>query len=336
MNAIVEEGPRTFHVSTRPRPSYSDLADRIDQIEKLGKWIALSKMFGCDTPEQACVIAADCFLTGMTLLEYQRRNKIVNGKPFKQYDSMLAEFHERGGESEIIETSPEVACIDFKYNGKTKRMSLTWLELQKEPIPYLGKESEVIAALEEGKPVKLKPKYATPRSRQTMLIARLVSASIRVICPEVNYGTYTEEEFDYVDAESVVTISSPAKDESKRRIAESKVAAAEPVSVPDPVKMPEQDMTPMQLSGIETGATQANISEPALQSHIDEIKSLMVEIKNAGDSEIATKIKSKLQASGMDRLSQLSMFEAEMLINALSKRTVSDWLDVSLCGVVPY
>lgn len=233
---VLEEGPRTLHISTRPKPSYADLADRIDQIEKLGKWVAMSKMFGCDSVDQACVIVADCFLTGMTLLEYQRRNKIVQGKPFKQYDAMLAEFHERGGKSKIIESSPEVACVEFTFGDNVNRMTLTWQELQREPIPYIGKESEVIKALEEGKPVTLKPKYATPRSRQTMLIARLVSASIRVICPEVNYGTYTEEEFDYVDAESVVTVS-PSKEEAKRRIAESKVAA--------PVVDPKQDIAQM-------------------------------------------------------------------------------------------
>jgi hypothetical protein len=359
MNTVVEEGPRTFHVSTRARPSYSDLADRIDQIEKLGKWIAMSKMFGCDTVEQACVIAADCFLTGMTLLEYQRRNKIVNGRPFKQYDAMLAEFHERGGKSKIIESTPETACVEFTFEGSTNRMSLTWQELQREPIPYLGKESEVIAALEEGKPVKLKPKYATPRSRQTMLMARLVSASIRVICPEVNYGTYTEEEFDYVDAESVVTVA-PARDETKRRIAESK-KAVEPV-VEQPKQDPEyivcsqddrerverllqstkdkQDSAPMQLetpaAGIDNEAMQTAISSPSLSTQIDEIKSLMAEIKNAGDSEIAAKVKAKLKASDMERLSELSIYEADLLIKALASKNVSLWLDASLVGVVPF
>jgi hypothetical protein len=322
MNTVVEEGPRTFHVSTRPRPSYSDLADRIDQIEKLGKWVAMSKMFGCDSVDQACVIVADCFLTGMTLLEYQRRNKIVQGKPFKQYDAMLAEFHERGGKSKIIESTPEVACVEFTFNDNVNRMSLTWQELQREPIPYLGKESEVIKALEEGKPVPLKPKYATPRSRQTMLIARLVSASIRVICPEVNYGTYTEEEFDYVDADSVVTVSNPAKDDAKRRIAESKVAP--------------ETVTTSELQSDIAGELSSPTNYPCLPTQVDEIKSLMAEIKNAGDTQIAAKIKAKLVASEMERLSQLSISEAELLIKALGAKNVSMWLDASLSGYTPF
>lgn len=332
MNTVVEEGPRTFHVNTRPRPSYSDLADRIEQIEKLGKWIAMSKMFGCDSIDQACVIAADCFLTGMTLLEYQRRNKIVNGKPFKQYDAMLAEFHERGGKSKIIESTPEIACVEFTFDGSTNRMTLTWQELQREPIPYLGKESEVIKALEEGKPVTLKPKYATPRSRQTMLIARLVSASIRVICPEVNYGTYTEEEFDYVDAESVVTVTSPAKEEAKRIVAESKVA--KPAS-----ELVEPDSSEELTSDLQSDLP-GNISEPlhaqALPTQIDQIKSLMAEISNAGDKDIKEKVKAKLIASGMERLSDLSIEDAGLLINALGVKNVSLWIDASLTGYVPF
>lgn len=330
---VLEEGPRTLHISTRPKPSYADLADRIDQIEKLGKWVAMSKMFGCDSVDQACVIVADCFLTGMTLLEYQRRNKIVQGKPFKQYDAMLAEFHERGGKSKIIESSPEVACVEFTFGDNVNRMTLTWQELQREPIPYIGKESEVIKALEEGKPVTLKPKYATPRSRQTMLIARLVSASIRVICPEVNYGTYTEEEFDYVDAESVVTVS-PSKEEAKRRIAESKVAA--------PVVDPKQDIAQMhhtptnELQSEIEGEISSPTNSPCLPTQVDEIKSLMAEIKNAGDTQIAEKIKAKLIASDMQRLSQLSITEADLLIKALGIKNVQLWLDASLSGFTPF
>lgn len=329
---VLEDGPRSLHISTRPKPSYSDLADRIDQIEKLGKWVAMSKMFGCDSVDQACVIVADCFLTGMTLLEYQRRNKIVQGKPFKQYDAMLAEFHERGGKSKIIESTPEVACVEFTFNDNVNRMTLTWQELQKEPIPYLGKESEVIKALEEGKPIALKPKYATPRSRQTMLIARLVSASIRVICPEVNYGTYTEEEFDYVDAESVVTVS-PAKDDAKRRIAESKVVA--PVETVAPVEA-KQEVAPSKLESEIDGEVSSPTNSPCLPTQVDEIKSLMAEIKNAGDTEIANKIKAKLKKHDMERLSQLSITEADLLIKALGVKNVQLWLDVALSGYTPF
>ena len=326
MGTVLEEGPPTVHISTRHRPTYFELANQIEAIEKLGKWIAMSKMFGCDSLDQGCVIAADCFLTGMTLLEYQRRNKIVNGKPFKQYDAMLAEFHERGGKSKILKSTSEEASVEFSYDGKTQTVTLTWQELQKEPIPYLGKESEIITAIEEGKPLKLKPKYATPRSRQTMLIARLVSASIRVICPEVNYGTYTEEEFDYVDAESVVTVS-PAKEESKRRIAESKVV--ETVAAPDPTTA-EPEMP--KLVADESHPATASLNAPALSAQIDEIKQLMAEIKNAGEHDIAEKVKGKLKASGLERLSDLSMAEASLLLTALGTKNVSLWISASLAG----
>ena len=326
MGTVLEEGPPTVHISTRHRPTYFELANQIEAIEKLGKWIAMSKMFGCDSLDQGCVIAADCFLTGMTLLEYQRRNKIVNGKPFKQYDAMLAEFHERGGKSKIIKSTSEEASVEFSYDGKTQTVTLTWQELQKEPIPYLGKESEIITAIEEGKPLKLKPKYATPRSRQTMLIARLVSASIRVICPEVNYGTYTEEEFDYVDAESVVTVS-PAKEESKRRIAESKIV--ETVAAPEPAAA-EPEMP--KLVADESHPATASLNAPALSAQIDEIKSLMAEIKNAGEHDIAEKVKGKLKASGLERLSDLSMAEASLLLTALGTKNVSLWISASLAG----
>ncbi len=333
---VIEEGPPVMRINTRPQPTYSDLADRIEAIEKLGKWIALSKMFGCDSVDQGCVIAADCFLTGMTLIEYQRRNKIVNGKPFKQYDSMLADFHERGGKSRLLESTSEIAKVEFHYQGNTTTAVLTWQELQKEPVPYLGKESEVIADLEAGKPVKLKPKYATPRSRQTMLLARLISSSLRVICPEVNFGTYTEEEFDYVDADSVVTVS-PAKEEAKRRIAESKVVTpAEPVVAPAPEPTPTPKDEPASDVHLEAlGPVESPKNEPSKPEQIDRIKSVMAEFVNV-DAEVRTKIKKKLESHKFSKLADLSQAEADSLLAAMQAKQFDAWLAIPLVGYTPF
>lgn len=322
-----------MRISTRPQPTYADLADRIDAIEKIGKWIAMSKMFGCDSIEQGCVIAADCFLTGMTLVEYQRRNKIVNGKPFKQYDSMLADFHEKGGKSKIVESNSEIACVEFDYQGNTSTVTLTWKELQKEPVPYLGKESEVIEALEAGKPVKLKPKYATPRSRQTMLLARLVSSSLRAICPEVNFGTYTEEEFDYADGDTFVSVN-PAKDDAKRKVAESKVKQAEP----ETEDVAQMNHTPVNELQLEEGAILEDRRppiNPATPQQVDRIKTLMAEYVNF-DADVRKKVKAKLEEQQFAKLADLSEPEANVLLTGLLQKNLEPWLAMPLAGYTPF
>ena len=132
--------------------TFSDLARDMDQVEKLGKWIVSSKFFTCDYEGQGLIIATECYLTGQTPLEYFRRNKMVNGKPFVQYDAMLAGFRERGGYHKVLKNTADEASIEFvTKTGEKHIVSLTWEELSKEPVPYVGKEGDIVAMLAAGK-----------------------------------------------------------------------------------------------------------------------------------------------------------------------------------------
>jgi hypothetical protein len=330
-----------IHLHTRKKPSYDDLASHIEAIEKMGSWIVQSKFFGCDYPAQGHVIAMELFLTGMSPIEYQRRNKIVQGKPFKQYDSMLAEFHEKGGVSRLISKTPELASIELTYREVKQTFSLTWEEAQKESFVYHTdgsmKEAMVLDLLAKGTPPKLKAKYATPRSRAIMMFARVVSDGIRSMCPEVNYGTYTPEEgLDFIDAESVVAVD-PAKEESKRQILESKKvepvktepAKAIEVKQPEPVQMEIRDES---LQTTLAGTSQDEASEeelqfgPATPTQIAEIKQLLVELNDAG-VDIKQKLVAKLKQHGLEKLSDLCESEATRLIQSLAVKNVSAWFD---------
>ena len=322
MDKVIEDGPPVIAIRTNgSKGTYRDLIERVAEVEKMGTWIARSKMFGCDNEAQGCVIAMECILTGTTLIDYAKRHKIVANKPFMQYDSMLAALHERGGESEIIQSTSEVAEVEFRYRGKTTRVSLTWADLQKETVPYKGREEDVLAAMAKGEPLTLKPKYATPISRKTMLLARLISSTMRMVCPEICYGVYTPEEIgDFTEVEEEVV---PTRKETSR----VSVAATNMVK-PEPA--PEEK--PAKLAAPTDGPMRQSINEPATTIQVDRIKSLMAECKEAGIADIVDRVKAKLTSSNLARLADLSIAEAELLIHSLAERNITKWVDASLAG----
>jgi hypothetical protein len=323
-----------IHIISRAKPTFADLARDLDQVERLGKWIAKSKFFNLDYEEQGFIIASECYLSGVTILEYAKRNKIVNGKPFSQYDAILAAFRERGGDHKFISKSPDLVAIEFtKANGDKSTHSLSWEDAQQEPYPYLGKEADIVAKLKRGETPELKPKYATPGSRETMLIARLVSKTIRAICPEINYGLYVEEESD--DFQTVTVPSrevNPALAPRQSRYApEAAPALALPApSIPETVPVSE---TPVVLAiSPEPSPAIGSIHDPLTDEQATRIRQLLTETKQAGDAAIADKVKAKLKASGLEKLADMTIAEGNVLIEALTIKSFSLWMDASLKG----
>lgn len=324
MSTVIEDGPSVISIVTdRRKGTYRDVIERVAEIEKIGTWFARSQLFGCSSEAQGCAIAIECILTGITPIEYAKRNKIVANKPFQQYDSMLASFRERGGESKILESTPEGARIWLKDSKKEVTTSLTWQELESEPVVYAGRESEVIAMLAAGQKPTLKPKYATPLSRKTMILARLVSATMRAHFPEICYGTYTPEEIDDIkDEEEVVETPKPATRRVDSRVVDTKPEVSPGLPVPG---TPYTIETPPPV-------TAAPLTGPALEAQTTRIKELMAEIAAAGESDISAKVKSKLASHGLAKLADLSIAEADLMINALATRNAKLWFDASLAG----
>lgn len=321
-----------IHIISRAKPTFADLARDIEQVEKLGKWIAKSKFFNLDYEEQGFIIASECYLSGVTILEYAKRNKIVNGKPFSQYDAILAAFRERGGNHKFISKSPDLVAIEFTTaNGDKSTHSLSWEDAQQEPYPYVGKEADIVAKLKRGETPELKPKYATPGSRETMLIARLVSKTIRAICPEINYGVYVEEESDDFQT---VTVASPAREVAPApRQSRSVPAIAETLVEEKPVVKETVSDTPVPLAVIpEPGPSTGSIHDPLTDEQATRIRQLLTETKQAGDATIAERLKAKLKASGLEKLADMTIAEGNVLIEALTIKNTSLWFDASLKG----
>lgn len=163
-------------------------------VDQLGQAIYRSAMFGCESPSQGNVLALECMARRQPPLALAERYNVIKGKLSMKADAMLAGFRALGGKTKVIKRDEDEACIELRLDGEKERFRFTWEEAQKEPFIYLGKEADVLAKLEAGKPPAIKPKYATPRSRMQMLWARVVSDAVRTMAPEVCAGTYTPEE----------------------------------------------------------------------------------------------------------------------------------------------
>lgn len=189
-----------------------------------------SRMFGCKNKEQGFIMAIACVTERQSPIELQRKYHIINGGLSMKSDVMLAEFHRLGGKCRMIERSSEVARAEFSYNGIKYDLSCTWEEVRQEPYPWKdGKVGD-----------KLQPNYSTPRKRMQMLWARLISDSIRFICPEVNGGQYTPEELADESGESIDAIEGSFTVQSETPAATDQAADATPTEQVPAVASQEQ------------------------------------------------------------------------------------------------
>lgn len=180
-----------------PVSIYDRTRDASAFLKEVGAAIFSSRMFGCETQAQGQVLALECAARRMPPLALAERYHLIKGKLSMKAEAMLADFSTvAGGTYDVIARMPDRAAIKMTRNRKSQVFELTWEEAAKEPFVYHGKEEDCVAALAAGQAAKLKvkPKYATPRSRMQMLWARVVSDAVRTMAPEVLAGHYTPEE----------------------------------------------------------------------------------------------------------------------------------------------
>ena len=302
--------------------TYSEMVQNMPAIEQMGKWIALSGMFGTKMIDQACVIAMDLFITNMPVREYIKRNSLVMGRPSMPYDAQLAAFRERGGKSKVLSKTPELASIELSIDGVTQTFSLSWEDAKNEPFVYettkeFG-EAAVVDALAAGKPPKLKPKYATPRSRAVMLFARLVSDSIKTMAPEVNFGQYTPEEIEDIPQVFTAPVS---------RITESPVTTTVATVTTHPVAAIEQ-----QPATETKPVMQVALNEPLRPETKKKILDQMQFLAQNGIPEIKQRVKESLVKNGLERLDDLTIGEGDALLDVLARREIDAWAEQQLKG----
>lgn len=311
---------------------YGATPNALELIREMGSAIHKSGIAGCDNEDQGRVLAMTCVAKGVDPLSLAERYDIIKGKLSMKASIMLAEFESRGGTYRQIQRDGNGASIELTKDGKTQTYSLSWEDAQAEPFVYNGKEADVVKLLlaKNAKSLaeRLKPKYATPRSRTQMLWARVISDGVRAMDPGVCGGIYTPEEvgdFEPVEHRQ----AAPATDAASGGVTPSSAASATPDGVVDA----EFEVAKSQP---EASKMQAATDGPCDQAQIEKAKSLLRQVAQMeGNAGIADRLKAKLQTHGMAKLSDLSQVDADKLIEALTKKNMELFFDASLAGHSP-
>lgn len=193
-----------------------------DDMERMAKYTADSKLFGITSPAQAMCLFAICTSEGINYISALRRYHIIEGRPSMRADAMLAEFLKAGGGVIWhIRTDQMVAATWFADTKKiddaarargAKRFELLWLlPFEEDPsksskimhelagIARDGEETilRTYADCEEkgltlGKGGETKTNWAT--SPRQMLTARNLTEGIRLVLPGLIAGIAEEGE----------------------------------------------------------------------------------------------------------------------------------------------
>lgn len=207
---------------------YEKVADpiRFTQNYKL----AVASIVGCSL-ESAEGIALVCMCEGLTFMEFRNRYHWIPGKgPSMRASSMLSEFRMNyGGQYTIVENSSKAAAITFTdRDGKIYPLRLDVRSLMLSRNPWRKDPGWQASVAEVRKRIKagesddtifeamlpqMGDNYGTEYDWQNMLMARLTSQSLRVICPELTAGVYTPEEMEDLDVTgtSITTAAPPKK-----------------------------------------------------------------------------------------------------------------------------
>lgn len=327
---------------------YNQIQDPIVAMKAIGEAIAKSQMFGCQSVEQGQILALECLTQQIPVLSLAKRYDLMGGKLSMKSQTMLADFRDQGGKTKVIEKSPERAAIWMEdRDGNSYTFELTWEDAKKEAFPYNGKEKDIVALLDSNpEKLVLKSKYATPRSRATMLWNRLISDSVRTVAPEVNCGHYTAEEIeDFSPQVRENVFDRIAAGETIEEI-QAEVKTPEPeVKTPEPESNPGKvdDSTKDELTrnarliseavrgeGVDPAEFTRNDNDTIDGATEQSLKGAISQAKQLGITDIVEQVRRVLEKGGISKLANLTYAEANKLRSAIDMKNLSQWLDSPL------
>jgi hypothetical protein len=186
-----------------------------NEVKALAADVAKSRLFPAfGNPEQAMVLMMVAQAEGCHPITATQRYDVIQGKPAKKSDAMLADFQRRGGKVAWLELTDKAVEAEFMANGLSRPVKVRWTM------------DMAIAA-------KLTGKDNWKNYPRQMLRARVVSEGIRISDPGVVAGLYTPEEVQ--DFTPSPYTSAPAESKPGKP-GEVIVASAEDVEVLPPVE----------------------------------------------------------------------------------------------------
>jgi hypothetical protein len=169
--------------------------------------------------EQGPVIALACLTMGITYLDFVEQFHLIGGKPTKKTSAMLTDFRENyGGKHRVIKSTPTECEIEFTPRGEEPQtFRWTWEQAQQSRWPWKDPSDH-----KKG----FKDNWSTPEDQENMLFNRLVSKSLRKICPECVRFYSPEEMQDVLDVEPISVRSEPVRPTASQVLAQQANVAA--------------------------------------------------------------------------------------------------------------
>ena len=157
----------------------------IAELKELAQSVAKSNFFPAfKNAEQALVLMMMAQVEGCHPMQAVQRYDVIQGKPAKKADAMLADFQQRGGTIAWTEYTDEAVEAEFTSKGMTKPCKVRWTYKQAEAAGLTGKPT-------------------WKQFKRQMLKARVISEGIRISDPGVVAGLYTPEEVGDFEARPV-------------------------------------------------------------------------------------------------------------------------------------
>jgi hypothetical protein len=192
----------------------------IAEIKELASSVAASGFFPAfKNPQQALVLMMMAQVEGCHPMQAVQRYDVIQGKPAKKADAMLADFQQRGGTIAWTEYTDDAVEAEFMAKGMAKPCKVRWTYKQATDAGLTGKPT-------------------WKQFKRQMLKARVISEGIRISDPGVVAGLYTPEEvgdFDTKPQRTQTAREQPA-DESPKSIEAEVVPTSEPKASASAIK----------------------------------------------------------------------------------------------------
>lgn len=313
---------------------WSAVADPVHTALEVGQVVYDSGICGAKNKAQGTIIFLTCMAEQMALTDFAKVYHIIDGKLSKRADAMLADFNMAGGRHRWINKGEDglTATIELTYGGKTDTATYT-IEM--------ARQQGLIK--KDGNWVKIP---------WNMLRARCITDGLGMHFPQFKAGVYSPEELGYDSMEHAIaaqeqssgrgrgkasTATTPAIASTatvvvtqQSNVIEAEVVepqqttteavADEPTTTATARAAPAADVVPTQVevgeSQLDPAATSAADTDPCTEVQLNQIRSLLTDIQKA-DPQIPAKIQGKLAGMGKKKLSELTISEAQQLIQAL-------------------
>jgi hypothetical protein len=210
------------------------------QVQEMAAAVARSRLFKAfDTPEKAFVLMMVAQSEGCHPMQAVQRYDVIDGKPSKKSDAMLADFQARGGK-------------------------VTWNKIDDKEVegifeaPGIGRPVAISWTIEMARSAGLTGKANWKGYPRAMLRARVISEGIRTAMPGVVAGLYTPEEVEDFDTRPVVEAKQATP--APRVFIDTSAVDVESTPTPEPAAMAEK-ASPDQVKDLCIAMTSAGIKD---------------------------------------------------------------------------